>query len=116
MERYFYFGEHTVETTGEAAMFALSDFLGMAHTTDDTMLLYFKARNGTAKSDTVIVDFGALHNALGDSSRQVKQTMEDVALLLKHNAKSPFVNFWDGPSKTGVAYRILEATDIATQA
>jgi len=113
MERYFYFGEPTVETTGEAAMFALSDFLGASHTTDDTMQVHFKARNGSRVDDIIEIDFSPQHSGLGDSSRQVKGTMEDIALLLKHNNKNQFVNFWDGVSKTGVASRILYNGGIA---
>jgi hypothetical protein len=118
MERYIYFGEDAVETTGEAAMFALSDFLGIAHTGDDSVKLFFKARNGTAKSDTVVVDYASLHSGLGDSTRQVKGTMEDIALLLKHNNKNQFVNFWDGVSNTGVGHRMLylDQVDVATVA
>tara|TARA_R110002073_G_scaffold304419_1_gene473149 strand:+ start:101 stop:457 length:357 start_codon:yes stop_codon:yes gene_type:complete len=113
MERYFYFGESTVATTGTASMFALSDFLGISHSGDDHLHLHFKARNGSAKTDTVQVDFGSLHLGLGDSTRQVKGTMEDIALLLKHNNKNPFVNFWDGVSKTGVGHRMLYLDQVA---
>ena len=54
MERYFYFGEATVETTGEACLFPLSSFLGATPATSGRTTLHFKARNGSANDDTVL--------------------------------------------------------------
>jgi len=118
METYFYFGENDVATTGEAAMFPLSSFLGATPSGDDSVMLHFKARNGSASYDTVNVDFAASHTGLGDSTRQTKDTMQDIALLFQSGGKKKFVNFFDGEDKTGVASFIVtvDALSITTVA
>ena len=118
METYFYFGENDVATTGEAAMFPLSSFLGATPSTDDSVNLHFKARNGSANDDIINVDFAASHTGLGDSTRQTKDTMQDLALLLQPKARTSFVNFFDGEDRTGVAHFIIteDAVTITTVA
>ena len=54
MERYFYFGEATVETTGESCMFPVSSFLGATPATAGRTTLHFKSRNGAATDDQVL--------------------------------------------------------------
>ena len=53
---YLYFGEGTVETTGTGAMFPASAFLGADPISATTTRLSFKARNGTAVDDDVLVE------------------------------------------------------------
>ena len=43
MERYFYFGEDDVSTTGEACMFSLSSFLGMQPAGATSTTMHFQA-------------------------------------------------------------------------
>ena len=53
---YLYFGEGTVATTGTGAMFPASAFLGADPISTTTTRLSFKARNGTAVDDDVLVE------------------------------------------------------------
>ena len=55
MKRYLYFGEATVETTGEACLFAVDTFLGMTPGSSSSTQLHFNSRNGAATDDTVVV-------------------------------------------------------------
>ena len=55
MERYFYFGEDDVSTTGEACMFSLSSFLGMQPAGATSTTMHFQARNGTAADDDILL-------------------------------------------------------------
>ena len=55
MVRFFYFGEGTVETTGEACMFPASAFIGLDPISDTTTRISFKARNNTAVDDDVLL-------------------------------------------------------------
>ena len=52
---YLYFAEGAVETTGEAAMFPASSFLGLDAISATTTRLSFKARGCTLVDDNIIV-------------------------------------------------------------
>ena len=52
---YLYFAEGAVETTGEAAMYPASSFLGLDAISATTTRLSFKARNNTAVDDDVLI-------------------------------------------------------------
>lgn len=52
---YLYFAEGAVETTGEAAMYPASAFLGLDPISATTTRLSFKARNNTAVDDDVLL-------------------------------------------------------------
>jgi len=52
---YLYFAEGAVETTGEAAMFPASSFLGLDAISATTTRLSFKARGCTLVDDDVLV-------------------------------------------------------------
>jgi len=52
---YLYFAEATVETTGEAAMYPASSFLGLDAVSATTTRLSFKARNNTAVDDDILI-------------------------------------------------------------
>ena len=53
---YLYFAEGAVETTGEAAMYPASAFLGADPISATTTRLSFKARNNTAVDDDVLIE------------------------------------------------------------
>ena len=89
MERYFYFGESDVDTTGEACMFPLSSFLGMTPSSGTRTTLHFKSRNGAATDD--VVQFG--HAALTP-----KQFMTQMAGFMKGNQRNPYLIVGDGES------------------
>jgi len=89
MEKYFYFGEATVETTGESALFPLSSFLGMTPAGAGATKLHFQARNGSLNDDTVEIEHG------GKTS---KQFVTEMVGLLQRNTRSPFLIVSDGPS------------------
>tara|TARA_R100000781_G_scaffold81585_1_gene50293 strand:- start:38 stop:358 length:321 start_codon:yes stop_codon:yes gene_type:complete len=90
MEKYFYFGEATVETTGESGMFPLSSLLGMTPSGAAATKMHFAARNGTANDDTVEIE----HDGY-----TVKQFANEIAGYLQRD-NSPFVIISDGPSNT----------------
>ena len=92
MERYFYFGEDDVATTGESCMFAASSFLGMTPASATTPTLHFQARNGTAVDDVVTVTH---------TGTTCKVFMTAMAGLMKANQRNPFLIVWDGESGAG---------------
>jgi len=89
MEKYFYFGEATVETTGESALFPLSSLLGMTPSGANGTKLHFKARNGSDNDDTVEIEH---------SGKTVKQFANEIAGILQRNTRSPFLIVSDGQS------------------
>ena len=92
MERYFYFGENDVATTGESCMFAASSFLGMTPASATTTTMHFQARNGTAVDDVVTVTH---------TGTTCKVFMTVMAGLMKANQRNPFLIVWDGESGAG---------------
>jgi len=70
---YLYFAEGAVETTGEAAMYPASAFLGLDPISSVTTRLSFKARNNTAVDDDVV---------LRHASGKHKEVAELIASLL----------------------------------
>ena len=92
MERYFYFGEDDVATTGESCMFAASSFLGMTPASATTTTMHFQARNGTAVDDVVTVTH---------TGTTCKVFMTVMAGLMKANHRNPFLIVWDGESGAG---------------
>ena len=111
MVRFFYFGEGTIETTGEACMFPLSSFLGIqASNTADTSILYFKTRNGTANSDTVTI----LHTGFDH-----KQFAGELVHFMQVNHRNPFLIMATGQLGTSSENFItskIRSTTISTQA
>jgi|TARA_R100001594_G_scaffold117176_2_gene152379 hypothetical protein len=85
MENYFYFGEETVETTGEAAMFPLSSFLGMTPSGSDSVKLFFKSRNGALTDDNIEFTF----------TGTTKNFMSIMVKFLQRNQKNPFIVICD---------------------
>ncbi len=93
MERYFYFGEDDVSTTGEACMFALSSFLGMTPASSSTTTMHFKARNGTAADDVVTVTH---------TGTTPKVFMTEMVKFMQANHRNPFLIVHDGESGSSI--------------
>ena len=60
---YLYFAEGTVDSTHEAAMYPASSFTGLDPISSATTRLSFKAANGTAADDDILIkhDVGKHH-------------------------------------------------------
>ena len=93
MERYFYFGEDDVSTTGEACMFPLSSFLGMTPAGTGATDMHFKARNGTAADDMVRVTH---------TDTAPKAFMTEMVKWMKANQRNPFIIVHDGESGSSI--------------
>ena len=93
MERYFYFGEDDVSTTGESCMFAASSFLGMQPAGATSTTMHFQARNGTLVDDVVTVTH---------TGTTPKVFMTVAAGFMKANQRNPFLIVWDGESGAGI--------------
>tara|TARA_R100000995_G_scaffold83285_1_gene58830 strand:+ start:423 stop:749 length:327 start_codon:yes stop_codon:yes gene_type:complete len=108
MEKYFYFGEATVETTGESALFPLSSLLGMTPSGAAGTKLHFAARNGSLNDDTV---------ELEHANKTVKQFATEIAGLLQRNTRSPFLIISDGASdKHALRHAKVTTVSVATAA
>ena len=93
MERYFYFGEDDVSTTGEACMFALSTFLGMQPAGATSTTMHFQARNGTAADDVVTVTH---------TGTTPKVFMTEVVKWMKADQRNPFIIVHAGESGNSI--------------
>ena len=82
METYLYFGEGAVETTGEAALYPLSSFLGMVAAAAAQTTMHFKSRNGEATDDSVLV----VH-----PGHTAKAFMTAIVKYMQPNRKNPFL-------------------------
>ena len=101
MERYFYFGENDVSTTGEACMFGLSTFLGMTPSGAAATTMHFKSRNGAATDDVVeVTHTGKVHTAV----------MTAIVRVIQPNQKHPFLIVHDGESNTTISSLITSVT------
>lgn len=97
MERYFYFGEDTVATTGTNAMYPLSSFLGMTPASASTTTMHFQARNGTFNDDGVVVTH---------TGHTPKAFMTEIVDYLQRNQRNPFLIIKDGVSGAEVTSKI----------
>ena len=93
MERYFYFGENDVSTTGEACMFGLSTFLGMTPSGAAATTMHFKSRNGGATDDVVDVTH---------TGTTPKVFMTEIVKWMKANQRNPFIIVHDGESGSSI--------------
>jgi len=98
MERYFYFGEATVATTGTNAMYPLSSFIGMTPAGSASTTMHFKARNGAALDDTIVVTH---------TGHTPKAFMTEIVEYLQGNQKNPFLVINDGVSGASVTSKIV---------
>ena len=106
MERYFYFGEDDVSTTGESCMFALSSFLGMTPAGATSTTMHFQARNGTAVDDVVTVTH---------TGTAPKVFMTAMAGFMRANQRNPFLIVHDGESNTTIS-GLITSVAVATVA
>ena len=106
MERYFYFGEDDVATTGESCMFAASSFLGMTPAGAASTTMNFQARNGTAVDDVVTVTH---------TGTAPKVFMTAMAGFMKANQKNPFLIVHDGESGSTIS-SLITSVAVATVA
>ena len=106
MERYFYFGEDDVSTTGESCMFALSSFLGMTPAGTASTTMHFQARNGTAVDDVVTVTH---------TGTAPKVFMTAMAGFIKANQRNPFLIVHDGESGSTIS-GLITSVAVATVA
>ena len=105
MERYFYFGENDVSTTGESCMFATSTFLGMTPAGAASTTMHFNSRNGAATDDIVTVTH---------TGTTPKAFMTAMAGFMKANHRNPFLIVHDGESGStisGLITSLLVATE-----
>ena len=106
MERYFYFGEDDVSTTGESCMFAASSFLGMTPAGAASTTMHFQARNGTAVDDVVTVTH---------TGTAPKVFMTAMVGFMKANHRNPFLIVHDGESGSTIS-GLITSVAVATVA
>ena len=106
MKRYLYFGESTVETTGEACMFAVDTFLGMTPLNASRTTMHFNSRNGAATDDVVTI----IH--VGTTT---KAFMTEIVKFMQANQKNPFLVIAD-KTNLGAVTSMITATSITTAA
>ncbi len=104
MKRYLYFGEATVETTGEAGMFPVDAFLGMDSAAAAITLMWFKARNGAAVADRITV----LHTGYTP-----KQFMTEIVKFMQNDQKNPFLIVADRTNVSAVT-NMITSVSLAT--
>ena len=111
MERYFYFGEDDVSTTGESCMFAASTFLGMTPAGATSTTMHFQARNGTAVDDVVTVTH---------TGTTPKVFMTEIVKWMKANQRNPFIIVHDGESGSSIGNlpngKVITSVTITTAA
>ena len=106
MERYFYFGEDDVSTTGESCMFAASSFLGMTPAGAASTTMHFQARNGSAADDIVTVTH---------TGTAPKVFMTAMVGFMKANHRNPFLIVHDGESNSTIS-GLITSVAVATVA
>lgn len=90
MERYIYFSEATVETTGENAMYPLAAFRGMTPSGGAATNLHFEARKGDITDDIVNISH---------TGKTFKEFAQLMANALQRNHRNPILVIKDGPNK-----------------
>lgn len=108
MEKYLYFGEATVETTGESCLFPISSFLGMTPSGANATTMHFKSRNGAATDDAIVMEHG---------SHTPKQFMTEMVGYMQKNHKNPFLIVSDGVSGARLLqYALVSTVGVTTAA
>ena len=108
MENYLYFGEATVETTGESCLFPISSFLGMTPSGANGTTMHFKSRNGAATDDAIVMEHG---------SHTPKQFMTEMVGYMQKNHKNPFLIVSDGVSGARLLqYALVSTVGVTTAA
>ena len=104
-ERYFFVGESDIATTGEAAMFPLSSFLGMTPQNSARVQLHFKARCGEELDDLVTFTINV----------STKTFMERVVGILQ--TQKVFTTINDGEAGvSALPHEIFSTNSITTEA
>ena len=106
MKRYLYFGEATVETTGESCMFPIDMFLGMTPGGAAITQMHFKSRNGAATDDIVSVTH---------TGYTTKVFMTEMVKFMQNNQKNPFLMVADRTNLRGVT-NMIASVAVATEA
>ena len=106
MERYLYFSEATVETTGENAMYPLSALRGMTPSGGAATNLHFESRNGAITDDVVNI---------AHTGKTFKEFAQLITTLMQGNNRNPILILKDGPSKER-AFASLGVNAITTEA
>ena len=106
MKRYLYFGEATVETTGEACMFAVDTFLGMTPGGAAITTMHFNSRNGAATDDVV---------AVTHTGTTTKAFMTEMVLAMQANQKNPFLIVADKTNPTALT-SMIKSVAVTTEA
>jgi len=101
MKRYLYFGEATVETTGESCMFPIDMFLGMTPGGAAITTLHFKSRNGAATDDDV---------AVTHTGHTTKAFMTEMVKFMQNNQKNPFLIVADRTNVSAVTNMITSVS------
>ena len=101
MKRYIYFGEATVDSTGEACMFAVDTFLGMTPGSSSTTTMHFKSRNGAATDDVVTITH---------TNYTTKAFMTEMVNFMQNNQKNPFLIIADKTNVSAVTKMIASLT------
>tara|TARA_R110002012_G_scaffold285704_1_gene476918 strand:- start:124 stop:450 length:327 start_codon:yes stop_codon:yes gene_type:complete len=101
MEQYFYFGEATVETTGEAACIPLSNIIGIRPDSASSIKIYHKATDGTGDADNI---------TLTHTGTSTKVAMNELVKVLTTKTNKPVVVVVD---RLGTA-NAVDATRVAT--
>ena len=92
MERYLYFSEQLVETTGENAMYPLSSFRGMTPSGGAATDLHFESRNGEITDDKVNI---------AHTGKTFKEFAHLMGQALQRNHRNSVLILRDGPSTPG---------------
>jgi len=106
MKRYLYFGEATVETTGESCMFSVDSFLGMTPTSATATDMRFLSRNGESSDDNVRVTH---------TGHTPKAFMTEIVKFMQANQKNPFLIIADKTNPTAVS-SMVASVNVATEA
>ena len=110
---YLYFAEATVETTGEAAMFPASSFTGFDPISATTTRLSFKARNGTAVDDDVLIKHASgKHYLVAEAIANVLEPSSVTTskfIVIADEANGAYLNVGNGAGITGTVAVTTEA-------
>tara|TARA_R110000772_G_scaffold266667_1_gene389391 strand:- start:432 stop:752 length:321 start_codon:yes stop_codon:yes gene_type:complete len=97
MKRYLYFGEATVETTGESGMWPLDTFLGMTPAGASSTTMHFTSRKGAAVDDVLTITH---------TGNTTKAFMTEIVKYLQGDQKNPFLLVADRTNTSAVTSMI----------
>lgn len=106
MKRYLYFGEATVETTGEACMFSVDSFLGITPASASACDVKFRSRNGEMTDDNIRVTH---------TGTTTKAFMTEIVKFMQADQKNPFLIIADKANPTAVT-NMITSVSVVTEA